>query len=491
MPKQEGAPQRLRQYSSIYVRVTADSQESLNLQIDKLRDLIDAGVFVYAGGSPRSKTKDSNPIQQFKLSYRKIYGLAAYIGLSDRDRFELSGKDLLDWLTAPDKDILLRNQIREEVDTPVEPPPEAPAAVSNPRAPAVKVDADDPQASLFGNEVEVVQRPERPPVVLPKPIDAVIRELKVDDLRGLGIESVLSGLGFEERTLRSNDVLSANLDAAKVQAVRYDVPGHGDAIAAFWRDRGHHLTEVSYEDASAGAFDLDGLSAVDVSGLSKPIMFSAIRRELRRKGRVIVFHMSAETHYPLESDLQELFAAEKAKDPIAFLESLGKVLKGEEGPYSEKKLLDEEVDLSRSRALIAFASPKHERLFSLLDRREFDYVDVIVPEGDAPRARVAKYAAEFACQNYQNARVTPLEMKPLGELVGFLDRRYLELYGAGGANVELGLTGSKVQAIAAAVLASRRKIAQAWYLSPASFHQTRFSTGVREARIYDISLGAG
>lgn len=492
MPKQPGAQQRLRQYSSIYVRVAADNQESLNLQIDKLRDLIDAGVFVYAGGSPRSKTKDSNPIQQFKLSYRKIYGLAAYIGLSDRDRFELSGKDLLDWLMAPDKDILLRNQIREEVDALVEPPLEVAVVVSNSQTLAVGVAVDDSQASLFGNEVtiEVVQRPERPPVPLAKPVDAVIRELKIEDLRGLGIESVLSGLGFEERTLKSNDVLSANLQGTKVQAVRYDVPGHGDAIEAMWHERGHRLTEVSYEEAAAGVFDLDGLSAVDVSGLSKPILFSAIRRELRRKGRVIVFHMSAEKHYPLESDLQELFAAEKAKDPIAFLESLGKVLKGEEGPYSEKKLLDEEVDLSRSRALIAFASPKHERLFSLLDRREFDYVDVIVPEGDAPRARVAKYAAEFACQNYQNAKVTPLEMKPLGELVRFLDRRYLELYGAVGANVELGLTGSKIQAIAAAVLASRRKIAQAWYLSPASFHQTRFSTGVREARIYDISLGA-
>jgi hypothetical protein len=492
MPKQQGAPQRLRQYSSIYVRVAADNQESVNLQIDKLRNLIDAGVFVYAGGSPRSKTKDSNPIQQFKLSYRKIYGLAAYIGLSDRDRFELSGTDLLDWLTAPNKDILLRNQIREELEAPVELLAEVAPAESGARAPVVEDAAEEPQASLFGNEVtiEVVQRPEGLSMALAKPIDVVIRELKVEELGGLGIKSVLTGLGFEERTLRSNDVLSRHLQDISVHAVRYDVPGHGEAIKELWRDRGHLLTAVSYEDASAGAFDLDGLSAVDVSGLSKPIIFSAIRRELRAKGRVIVFYMSAATHYPLASDLHELFAAEQAKDPIAFLESLGKVLKGEEGPYSEKKLLDEEIDLSRSRALIAFASPKHERLFSLLDRREFDCVDVIVPEGDAPRARVAKYAAEFACQSYQNARVSPLEAKPLGELVAFLDRRYLELYGAGGANVELGLTGSKIQAVAAAVLASRRKIAQAWYLSPARFHVTRFSTGVREARVYEISLGA-
>ncbi|MDQ0080982.1 hypothetical protein J2W35_001319 [Variovorax boronicumulans] len=488
-PQQAGAKPRLRQYSSIYVRVSADSQESLNLQIDKLRDLIDAGVFVYAGGSPRSKTKDSNPIQQFKLSYRKIYGLAAYIGLSDRDRFELSGKDLLDWLTAPDKDILLRNQIGEEADTPVD-GPLSELVQSKTEAQAAKAVVEDPQTTLFGSNmtVEVVQRTKRVSGTLAKPIDAVIRELKTEDLRNLGITSVFTGLGFEERTLKSNDVLSANLQSAEVQAVRYDVAGHGDAIKGMWRDRGHAFAEVSYDEALAGVYDLGGLSLVDVSGLSKPILFTAIRRELRRKGRVVVFHMSAETHYPLESDLQELFAAERAKDPIAFLESLGKVLKGEEGPYSEKKLLDEDVDLSRTRALIAFASPKHERLFSLLDRREFDYVDVIVPTGDAPRARVANYAAEFACQNYQNAKVTPLAMGPLGDLVKYLDEQYLELYGVGGANVELGLTGSKIQAIAAAVLASRRKVAQAWYLSPAKFDHNRFSTGVRVAHIYDISL---
>lgn len=487
-PKQAGAQPRLRQYSSIYVRVSAESQESLNLQIDKLRDLIDAGVFVYAGGSPRSKTKDSNPIQQFKLSYRKIYGLAAYIGLSDRDRFELSGKDLLDWLMSPDKDILLRNQIGEEADKPDY--LTLPAQVPLTGIQAVTSVVEDPQATLFGSEltVDVVQRTRRVSGTLAKPIGATIRELNVEELRGLGITSVLAGLGFEERTLNSNDVLSTNLHAAKVQAVRYGVAGHSDAIEKMWRDRGHSFTEVSYDEALAGVYDSDGVSLVDVSGLSKPILFTAIRRELRRKGRVVVFHMSAETHYPLEDDLKELFAAEKAKNPIAFLESLSKVLKGEEGPYSETKLLDEDVDLSRSRALIAFASPKHERLFSLLDRREFDYVDVIVPTGDAPRAKVANYAAEFACQSYQNAKVTPLAVGPLADLVKYLDEQYLELYGVGGANVELGLTGSKSQAIAAAVLASRRKIAQAWYLSPAKFDQNRFSTGVKTAHIYDITL---
>lgn len=487
-PDSTGRQPRLRQYSSIYVRVSADSQESLNLQIDKLRDLIDAGVFVFAGGSPRAKTRDSNPIQQFKLSYRKIYGLAAFIGLSDRDRFELSGQDLLDWLTSPDKAILLRNQIGDEAELPAALPAPTPQNSNEPDGGLPAQSAPGGQGSLFDSEMafEIVDRTKPALETRAKPIDVRIRELSLEELAGLGVKSVLTGLGFEDRTLRSNEVLSQSLAAAKVNALRYEMAGHGDAITSMWRAAGHELSTIGYDEALRGMYDLDGLAVIDVSGLAKPVIFAAIRRELSKKGRVAVFHMSAHAHYPLEEDLQDLFAAEQAKDPTAFLQSLGKILKGEEGPYREIKLLDEEADLSRNRALIAFASPKHERLFSLLDKREFDYVDVIVPTGDAPQARVANYAAEFVCQNYPNAKTTPLHMGPLSELVGYLDEQYLELYDAGGANVELGLTGTKLQAIAAAVLASRRKVAQAWYLSPAKFDQSRFSTGVADAHIYYI-----
>src|SRR5690606_28171496 len=100
------------------------------------------------------------------------------------------------------------------------------------------------------------------------------------------------------------------------------------------------------------------------------------------------------------------------------------------------------------------------------------------------------FAADFVCQNYQNARLTPVAAAPLVDVVKALDERYLDLYGAGGANVELGLTGSKFQAIASAVLASSRKIAQAWYLSPAEFDEKRFTQGIGEAHIYDIRLGS-
>ena len=63
-PSKKGK-RRIRQYSSLYVRITTGDLER---QTERLRELIDAGVFVFAGGStvPRTKTRDSNPMQQFQ-----------------------------------------------------------------------------------------------------------------------------------------------------------------------------------------------------------------------------------------------------------------------------------------------------------------------------------------------------------------------------------------------------------------------------------------
>ena len=105
-----GKRRELRQYTQLYVRVTTGN---MDWQFEKLRELIDAGVFVLRRGPdvPRTKTRDSNPTHHFILTYRKLYGVSSYIGLSNRDRFELSGDDLIAWLENPadGADILGRN----------------------------------------------------------------------------------------------------------------------------------------------------------------------------------------------------------------------------------------------------------------------------------------------------------------------------------------------------------------------------------------------
>ena len=113
---------------------------------------------------------------------------------------------------------------------------------------------------------------------------------------------------------------------------------------------------------------------------------------------------------------------------------------------------------------------------------------VIASDEDTPRARVAVFAADFVCRNYPNARTARIGTDSLLDLVRYLDEQYLDIYGTAGANIELGLTGSKTQAVAAAILAARRKVAQAWYISPKEFDEKRFSTGVGRIRVFDIRI---
>ena len=497
---------RLRQYSSIYVRVTTEDETSTKHQIDRLRELIDAGVFVFTGGSPRTKTKDSNPIQQFILSYRKIYGLSAYIGLSDRDRFELSGRDLQEWLEHPEraKEILLRNQINLDVgangvlveESQLHHTKEHDNEVDDEtcqdeieigKDSTLQKDKQTFQADIFDTGPHIHEEA-RLVGSLTKGIEVKIEQIHDAALSEKSVGMILTGLGFEERTLASNEYISKFIKPKVVCAVRYSVAGHADEILQIWNDRNCKVNEIDYRKVLISVPQYDGIALIDISGLSKPVIFQAIRQELSSKGRVLVCHATAEYYYPLHKDLEKVLEAKQSNEPLLFLSSLADVLMGEIGPYKDIKLIDQDFDPTRNRALLAFASAKHERLFSLLDRREYDYLEIIAPNKNTPRAKVASYAANFISQNYQNTKITKIDTNDLSELVRYLDEQYLDIYSTSGANLELGLTGSKTQAVAAAILSVRRKISQAWYLSPAEFDEKRFSQGVGKIRVFDIKL---
>jgi hypothetical protein len=63
-----------------------------------------------------------------------------------------------------------------------------------------------------------------------------------------------------------------------------------------------------------------------------------------------------------------------------------------------------------------------------------------------------------------------------------------DLYFGSGANVEIGLTGSKMHAVAFAALPAAARVSGAWYVSPKSFHMQRFTEGTGETRCFDVSL---
>lgn len=490
----EGEPRRLRQYNSLYVRVTSGDEGA---QLDRLRELMDAGVFVLDAGpdAPRTKTRDSNPIAQFVLTYRKLFGLSNFIGLSQRDRFELSGAALEEWLANPDRtrEILLRDlgglesaeQVDEEATTHQSlaggPAPLAPAigssadrhtARSAPRPITLWESIDDNGA----NDEFVDLAHERVPV---------LRELSAEDLVMLDAASVIVGRGFEERTLASAQRLLSVVRPRQAVVISYPLEGHGPAIERAVREAVTDCEVVDYNTAVAEGVSLPaGIAVVDVTGLAKPVIFDAIRRLLRRDGRVIVAHTAAERHYPLNEDIGPVLEAHERGDAYTLLTSLSGILTGEARPYTFDKLLSADADDGRRRLLCAAASPKHERLMSLIDERDYDRVDIIVPASDTPRAKLARLAAEVATKDFHSSSMVPVPSDDLAGMLGFIAEHYQRYYAHGNYEFELGLTGSKLHAVACAAACSALRVSQCWYVRPADFDIERFTHGVGVSRYF-------
>jgi len=493
--KAKGKKNRLRQYTSIYVRVTTGDTRK---QFKRLRELIDAGVFVMHGGTPRTKTRDGDPIQQFKLTYRKLFGLSNFIGLAERDRFELSGKQLEEWLAHPEKgkEILLRNlggvdgesgevdeSGKEREETRCE---DIDAKKESLLQTQLLFDLPAPTIEdVFSNGSEKMNR------LSTMPADRVkLQELSPHQLTDASIELLVLGLGFEERSLESARRLLSLISPRQAVLIKYPKPGKGADIIEITSGKVEDIRIVEYEHVVSRGLELPNVPAlVDVTGLAKPALFSAVRGALQRKGRVWICHTRAEQYYPLDVDIAKVLDAEKSRDHYQLLNSLSEILTGEKGPYTIDGLLESDADESRRKVLCTFASAKHERLLSLLDARDYDRLEIIVPPKGTPRSEIARIAAEIAGWNFRASGTTEIRSDDLHGVIDELMRQYLYWYVERGYNIEFGLTGSKMQAVACAAVSVECKIAQCWYVRPKEFDPKRFTKGIGESRYFSIWRG--
>ena len=492
---------RLRQYTKLYVMVTSGD---IPAQFQKLRRLIDAGIFVLEGGTetPRTKTRDSDPITQFKLSYRKLFGLSNFLPLADRDRFELSGDQLEEWLTTPanGKEILLRNLTSGDAKALAK----KTSAAKGKGKKSKKSTELAPKAPRARSATQLVidYRDETlaPLTPINSPLEAleslgflqkrvpIIRTLNNTEISKTAPTRLLLGLGFEERTLRSLENILTLCRPTDALCVRYAEGGYSEEILGLLRHSGCHLTVVDHGDlGTIEKFCGEAPATIDISGLSKPLIFCGVRRCLLESHFCFVVHAQAVKHYPSNEDIEKELQARGSSDQYGLLYALASITSGESRPYSLVPLLPSSVDESRARALCAFASAKHERLLTLLDQRDYDRIYVGVPSTKTPRSKLAKIAAEVIAKNYPNTYIVDVGKDDMEKTVEWLTNSYHSLFIEQGCNVEIGLTGSKMQTVAAAALSTVMKFSASWYVSPSSFDPERFSEGYTNSDWLSVS----
>ena len=478
---------RLRQYTTLLVNLSTGDTAA---QFDRIRELVDAGVFVMEGGTeaPRTKSRGDDPIQQFNLTFRKLFGVSSYIGLAASDRFEMSGERLQEWLRSPaeGKRILMEGLGGELSAT--ERYADAACDSWGPDDKSQSTSADHQRLPFDGKDAKKEETEEGADTGSSEAVEwqrvptvAVVRKNELEDA---GILSVVVGLGFERRTLTSVKRVLEVCAPGYALMIRYPVPGFSASIRRAVRQNVEAVNEISYEET----IDLpSGPVLVDVTGLSKGLLFRVVRSILMRDGEVYIAHTEAGTHYPLNADI-DLVLEGRNDSPYETLEAAGDLWSGERKPYLFDRLLQTQSDESRGRLLCAAASPKHERLLSLLEIRPFDEVDIVVPATESPRSKLARLAATVATGGLEASSIETIDSDDVVEQLTFLVNRFRRYYLGGGFNVELALTGSKLHAVACAALASAYRVSEVWYVRPQSFDPGRFTRGTRSTKFLHLEL---
>jgi serine/threonine protein kinase len=482
---QNSGKKRLRQYSSIFINVSDGDIEKQNKQV---RELIDAGIFNFSGGPQASRTNRQgvNPQQQFKLTYRKLYGINKHIGLAQSDRFELSGEALEDWLNNPKngKEILIRN-LRKETDEEYE------IDALNDYEKEDIINSDNSyQKTIFDDEIkdEMVDDLDevRTIEMIAKEKTPITSFISYEELRDTGISQIMVGLGFEESTFESFKKI-LQIEPQKATLIKFKEVGKSKEIFEILDELNIKTKEIDYSDAITGNDEIYSDNTLfDITGFPQSIIFNSIRNSLINQKKVNFAYTAAKTYYPLDEDIERLLIKYEAEDQTHFLESLSDILKGEQGPYKLIPLLPKEINPSARRVLIAFSSPKHERLFTLLDEREYDKILIIVPAEDGPRNKLAKIAAEVALRKYNHAEIIKFGSDSLQQIMEYLSLQYQNYFVNQNFSFEIAITGSKLQTVASAAICATFKVNQCWYLQPYEWDPKRFTKGATMTKLYSI-----
>lgn len=472
---------RLRQYTSIFIDITYGDKKR---QYDQIRELIDAGIFNFQGGPAASRTNRQGfkPQQQFKLVFRKLYGVSKHIGISSADRFELSGKLLAEWLENPKngKEILINNlnPMSDEI-------------LDNLLEKKYQSNFSDSyqQLGLFTNVIQESNEAEKEKLDYTFILDKLpkIEIISTNDVLKIKFNTIVIGLGFEEATLKSAKEI-AKIDSLEIVFISYDEKGKSlEIINEFTKYSDRKITIIPFKEYINIDLEFHGNVLCDITGLPQSIIFEIIQKSMSIDGELFFSITDPQLIYPIDDEIQPILDQTIKKDKSELLNEVSKLVKGESSEYTIINLLPPYINISDPIVLFSFASAKHERLYKLLDGRDFEKINIVVPKGTSPREELAKIAANFALRKYNNATIHEINENDINSTLIELAKDYYTYFIVNNFPFEIALTGSKYQTAAAAIFCSLFRISQVWYVQPLKWKKNRFSSGALDTKIYKVT----
>jgi hypothetical protein len=465
---------RLRQITSMNVTLDEGNAE----QIQRLLELVDAGVFALHPRklSSRTKNRDSDPVLQFQLSFRKILGISKLIGLSDRDRFELNGQQFLEWMDGAKGALNLRAHTRRY------PKGENPNDVVDEVPLMGDVGIDD---VLVQGVLPLVTRPSSKE---PKKPTFSVPSVRERNLTEIGeVDNLIVSIGFEDRCLPSAKRIAAATRPKHIVAIEYPIPGKAKETADMAAELGATYQIIKSEDVLEGnEIILSGKTIIDTSGLTKPVIYKLVKSDFATNGQTVAAITEPLEFSPTEADLKAAIGDGKEFHGDAGVEKLANILSGDTLPYS--LLLVEELrsDPSRNRKLCAFSSAKHGRLMHLVDELSYDEIDVLVQSGASYRSAVALKAASIATGGGELGSTIAYSADDPSEILKAIFQNHYSAYLVQNSNFEIALTGGKLETIMCGVAGACLPLNKVLYVKPADFETANFSSGLGETKLFEI-----
>lgn len=478
---------RLREYNTIYINNDSNNPDKY---YEKIREMIDAGIFVYSGGSatPRITGSATNPINQFVLSYRKILGLSKLIGISQADRFELSGKNLEDWLNEPENGAtILKRSVEKKYGEIIDSSTEA-ETIEAPILQKQKV--KKPIVSLF----DLVEDKDESFTDLKIQYDVpLIAQVEKNEL--VHIETIIACIGFEDRTFESLKRCLKDTKPSEIILIKYNNSSDDNNRTILeYVQQNKILYEVVNEDDLSSITDKyikNKNILLDISGMSKKVIFNISKHILLLKKTLILCHTYASSYAPYDEELKPFLTdIENSSNKIEILDLItDKVAKGEElSSIQMQDLIQNDVDETRRRVLFAACDAKYEKLFYLLQEREFDVVDLLINSSDDMKSELATFAGEVIKMSYAEATLSRENTNDLNIIMESLVEKYHRFYVNQMSNIELAMTGNKIFSVACAIMCTKYKISKCWYLAPSKWEEEQFSKGTGKTEFYKVDL---